>query len=196
MRQISYSKVVRLRRLVLPLLLLCFSCLLISTLFYRYQCPNPDDIHTNIPKDATIIITLERTECFVACPVYNLTIRDNGTIIYTGYEIEHNGQEFVEKNNIHTSKMSRQDFQKIIKAFEEYNYFALEAHNRRASNVLCGTEALENYATDGNNVITSITINNKRIEVNRYSGQRNAPEELKELENLIDELAQIEGWIK
>lgn len=39
-----------------------------------------------IPTDPSIVIHLTRTNCFVSCPVYSLSLYDNGTAVFEGAE--------------------------------------------------------------------------------------------------------------
>ena len=54
----------------------------------------------------------------------------------------------------------------------------------------------ERTITDAPSVITSITIDGKTKTIEHYHGDFNAPEQLIELENRIDEIINSKQWIK
>jgi hypothetical protein len=152
------------------------------------MCHVDEDIQTIIPQDADVIITLNRTPCFGNCPSYDLEIRDNGLVVYDGgNDVKQSGQ--------HTDQISQADFHQLTSAFEELNYYLLEQKYRRAANIICDIEEY-NYMTDFPYVHTSLTVNGQRTEIDHYHGLFSSPDELSQLENLIDEVANSSQWVR
>ncbi|MFC2045340.1 DUF6438 domain-containing protein [Chloroflexota bacterium] len=124
-----------------------------------------------------VMITLERTVCFGACPVYKLTIYGDGTVIYEGIE-------FVKIEGTVTSTINEDKIRQLVSAFREIDYSSLN-------------DSYEEFmATDMPYAITSITIDGKTKTVRHYHGDFSAPEELTQLENKIDEIVSSDQWVK
>ncbi|MFC2024287.1 DUF6438 domain-containing protein [Chloroflexota bacterium] len=136
----------------------------------RTQTPQPSDI-----KD--VVITLERTVCFGACPEYTLTILGDGTVTYEG-------RRFVKIEGTITTTISEEKISQLLSEFERVDYFALN-------------DSYEDFgATDMPSAITSLTINDVTKTVRHYHGDFTAPEQLTELENRIDEIVNSDQWTK
>ncbi|NVM22360.1 MAG: lamin tail domain-containing protein [Desulfobacterales bacterium] len=122
-----------------------------------------------------LVITLERTVCFGACPAYELTVYGNGTVVYEG-------SEFVRVVGIRTTIISEEKVRLLVSEFDRIDYFAL-------------SDSYEDYmVTDLPFAITSITIDERTKTVRHYHGDLSAPEELTELENQIDEIVDSKRW--
>ncbi len=124
-----------------------------------------------------IIITLERTACYGFCPIYSLTIRGNGSVIYEG-------ENFVETVGKAETVISKEKVEQLISEFEKSDYDSFK------------DSYTERTITDAPSVITSITKDGKTKTIEHYHGDFNAPEELTELEDKIDEIVNSEQWIK
>jgi hypothetical protein len=147
------------------------SCLLVLTLGacgYSQAMTN-DNLET-------VKITLERTECYGFCPVYTLTIRGDGTVIY-------DGKDHVQTLGELETTIDKGKVEKLVEKFEAFDYFSLN------------NEYTERTITDAPTVTTSITIDGKYKSIKHYHGDFNAPEELKELEDYIDEIVNSSQWI-
>jgi len=119
-------------------------------------------------------ITLQRTACFGACPVYKLTIFVDGRVVYTG-------ERYVKVTGKRTTRISPKAVKQLAAEFQKLNYFSLP----------------ESYAggpTDMASAITSITIGKTRKSVNHYLGSPNAPQTLTALENKIDAVVNSQQW--
>jgi hypothetical protein len=119
------------------------------------------------------IISIERTACFGSCPDYKLTIYGNGSVIYEG-------RNFVAVEGIRTGTVAPEDVRALVKHFNDINYFSLR-------------DKYVDQVTDLPTTTTSIRIDGQFKQVVDYYG---APEELKQLENRIDEVANSEVWVK
>ena len=122
-------------------------------------------------------ITLERQPCFGACPVYTVTIHGDG-------RVEYNGADFVEVTGAQTAAVAPSAVQALADRLTEAGYFDWD------------DSYMNQDVTDLPYVISSVTLSDgttKRIE--HYHGDGSAPDELTDLENLIDETANTAQWV-
>ena len=127
------------------------------------------------PQNLTgVEITLERTGCYGTCPVYSITIHDDGTVIYEG-------KHFVRIEGVRTYTIPEESVTELVGMFYEINYFSL--HDRYDVSV-----------TDLPTVITSITIGNETKRVSNYANA--GPPRLYELESKIDEITDSQSFWK
>ena len=62
--------------------------------------------------NANVAITLERTACFGTCPVYQVSIFEDGTVMY-------NGENFVDVTGEQTSSIDPETVELMVNAFVE-----------------------------------------------------------------------------
>ncbi|OLE27118.1 MAG: hypothetical protein AUI36_31735, partial [Cyanobacteria bacterium 13_1_40CM_2_61_4] len=148
--------------------------------------------HAMIPKAIFVsqtgnndVITLERTACFGACPMYRLTIAADGAVTF-------NGRQYTKTKGIARGQISPNDFRQLIAEFEKIDYFSL------SDNYSPGTPVCPRVITDMPSANTSIRLSGKMKSVNHYHGcgDSGALAKLTALENRIDEVAGTEKWIK
>ena len=108
-----------------------------------------------------LIISLNKTACFGTCPVYKIKIYNNQSAIFEGIK-------FVEKEGSYNFKISKKEINTILKKAKKINFQKMENEY---------TELITDLPT------TYIMINNKQIK--DYYG---APKELKELEEIIENI--------
>ncbi|MCK4836366.1 MAG: hypothetical protein KAT17_07005 [Candidatus Aminicenantes bacterium] len=124
-----------------------------------------------------VIISLARTRCYGTCPVYELKIYGNGKVVYRG-------EKFVKTVGTKTINISEEKVRQLISEFKKAKYFSFYA-NYKDMHVTCMPSA-----------ITYININGVAKSIRHYHGDENAPRELRELENKIDEIVNSDQWIK
>jgi len=125
------------------------------------------------PNSENIVITLDRTSCFGFCPDYSLTIYGNGTVLYDGHA-------FVATKGKKTASIPREDVQELVRKSIEIDYF----HMRNSY-----TASISDLPT----TTTSVTLGHNSKKVIDYYG---APENLKQFENMIDDVATSQKWTK
>lgn len=126
-------------------------------------------------QEANAAITLERTACNGVCPVYTLTILEDGTVTY-------NGTEHVAITGEQTSEIPAETVEQIVAAFDEAGYFDWN-------------ESYEEVTiTDQATVTTSVTRNGETHRIVRYVGDFSAPLALAYLENWVDEVTSSSMW--
>ena len=116
--------------------------------------------------EGRIQITLERTACFGMCPVYRVTLSDDGTV-------EYDGRQFVRVTGTHTCKIDRDAVASLAREMDAAGYFALQ-------------DRYTEHITDLPTTRTSLRIGQRFKSIEDYFG---APDALHRLETRIDEVA-------
>jgi acetamidase/formamidase len=130
-------------------------------------------------------ITLDRGACFGTCPIYQLTIKSDGSVTF-------DGKRFTKTTGSATGKISQADFRALVSDFEKINYFSLpDAYTP-------GTKECPRMITDMPSANTSIRLNGRAKSVAHYygCGTEGALAKLTALETRIDEVAGTQKWIK
>lgn len=137
----------------------------------------------------SVLITLERTACFGACPVYTVTIDGQGNVVWEGKE----NVKVVGKQEY---KIPQEKAQELVKAFYQMDYFSLQdsyfEKTTEQKSGEGGTQMVTSTVTDLPTTNTSITVNGQTKKVSNYYG---GPEQLAELEKLIDQTCQTSRYI-
>jgi hypothetical protein len=142
---------------------------------YENELSGPGQGDQSGPENVdNVTITLERTTCLGTCPYYSLKIFGNGTVVYNGYK-------FVNVTGQQISKISEEEIGELIRAFYSTDYFSLD------------NNYTEIVSTDHLTATTSININGTYKEVIDNHGAI-APENLRLLENKIDEVTNSSKW--
>lgn len=126
-----------------------------------------------IPKD--LVIELHRIMCPGACPDYSVFVYGDGRIVYEG-------RRYVAVKGRREGRILGTRVKQLLDQFYKANYFSLK-------------DRYDAIATDGAITKTSIFADGKTKEVvNCYPSQ--APEELYQLEKMIDEISQSRRWVR
>lgn len=123
----------------------------------------------DIPVD--FVITLERTACFGACPVYSVSIDAKGNIIY-------DGMKFVRIVGRQTDRITVPRVAALVEMIDRIRFFELE-------------DKYHQMITDLPTTFVTVTRDGRSKRVEDYFG---APESLKELEREIDQTARTARW--
>jgi hypothetical protein len=121
-------------------------------------------------------MTLRRSACFGACPVYSVEISGDGSVVYTGTtHVLATGEQH--------SQISQDAVAEILEAFRQADYFSLENEYLYA-------------VTDCPTHVTSISFDGHSKSVTDYVGEyAEMPHAVEELEMTIDRLAGTDQWI-
>jgi len=117
-------------------------------------------------------------------------------MIYADGSVSYIGAKNVKTKGLAEGRISREDVQRLVKEFENINYFSLlDEYSEKGG---CPF-----YMWDGPNASTTLNIGGKRKDVFHDSGClagsksfSSFPRGLAELENLIDEVLKSDQWIK
>ena len=124
-----------------------------------------------------VVITLERTVCFGACPEYKLTVYGYGTVVYEG-------KRFVKIEGKRTAEIGEDKIRQLLSEFERIDYFSLDDSYEELT------------ATDMPSAYTSLKVDGKTKVVRHYHGDFGAPEEFTTLEDRIDEIVNSDQWVR
>lgn len=177
LRKPLYEKISKFKKLDSKkkrIIIAVFILIVFISVFYL-ACQYFDKKQLYEPKNIEdVIITLERGPCYGTCPVYNLTIYGNGTVVYYG-------KYFVNVEGKQIGYLGSEKVRELISEFEKIDYFSLGNYEYVSM-------------TDAEDVITSLTINGNTKMVRHYHGDFSAPQSLTELENKIDETVESSQW--
>jgi hypothetical protein len=129
----------------------------------------------------TAVITLKRTACFGACPIYSVTIHGDGTVDYEGIR-------FVKVEGKRSYKISKKSVRDLVNEFYRINYFSFDDEYVSIKN----PDGTETTVTDLPSCDTSITIGGKTKSVHNYVG---GPKSLETLERKIDWVSGVAKYV-
>ncbi len=125
--------------------------------------------------ESNTVITLERTACFRTCPIYTVSILEDGTVMYRG-------DRFVSVSGKQTGNIAPEMVAAMVAAFKDVGYFDWkEAYDSQT-------------VSDLPTVITSVKSANATHRIVRDTGDSTAPLALPVLEQWIDEMTNTSLW--
>ncbi len=142
----------------------------------EFTLANNGDPESSTPAiESEIVLTLERTACFGTCPIYTITIYDDGRVVY-------DGTEFVTVQGVQETMIDPAAVLELVDFMlaTGYNDFD-DAYTNRS-------------ITDMPSTITSLTVNGETKRIDHYYGDDSAPITLLQIENRIDMLANSAQW--
>jgi membrane dipeptidase len=125
------------------------------------------------PVQGPIAITLERSPCFGFCPVYSVTLRDDGSVSYEG-------KQHVKVTGTQTWKIDPAAVRALAQEMRDEGFFELQDEYR-------------SMVTDHPTVFTTLTIGGRTKKVLDYVA---GPQKLKDFEAKIDEIAGTQKYVK
>lgn len=135
-----------------------------------------------------LMITLNRTECYGTCPVYELAIEADGSVTF-------NGKKHTKTLGKANGKIDSGQLDRLLEEFNSVGYLDLDE--------VYDEKTCPSYATDMSTVRTSIRQNGKTKFISHYLGcskkdgdNKPYPPGLTELERSIDVAARSEQWIR
>lgn len=129
--------------------------------------PNPQ------PKaDEQIVITIQRTACFGTCPDYEVILRGDGTVTYTG-------RQHVRVSGSHAWKIDPAAVRALAREMEKAGYFELK-------------DEYTAMVTDHPTTYTSLTMGPRTKKIKNYVA---GPQTLKDLEQRIDAVSGAKKYV-
>jgi len=132
-----------------------------------------------IPDD--FAITLARTSCFGACPVYAVSIDAKGTVKYEG-------KKFVRVTGRQSDQIPVSRVAELLATVDRIRFFELDDRYR----VIRNPDGTTTMVTDLPTTFVTVTRGGKTKSIEDYVG---APESLKQFEKQIDEVARTKRWV-
>lgn len=143
--------------------------LVLLPLFILFNCK--DCSNNPYTHDANSVINMEKTPCFGACPTFVFEINGNGEATYTG-------TANVDKIGNYEKTFSAEECNQLFDAFVAADYWSFQ--DEYTGQVTDLPTIFLQFKHDGND---------KRIRM-----YYNVPQELRDLEDLVDVLANSDGW--
>jgi Domain of unknown function (DUF6438) len=127
--------------------------------------------------DNDTLVKLEQTACYGECPVFQVGVKKDGTVVFEGIE-------YVASKGLHTKTLSKEKLDQIEIALKSAKFTSFR------SNLDTGTWGCISYKTDHSRIIIEASINNKRKAVLTYLGCNS-----KQVDDVIDLSKKIETII-
>jgi hypothetical protein len=121
-------------------------------------------------------VSLQRTPCFGACPVYTVSVTGDRRVVFVG-------RRFVDAVGVRRARLSPRRFARLRAAVTAARVFTLRSRYD------------EMLVTDLPSSILTVRVGPRRKRIYRYHGDRSAPERLRLLECQIDRLARTSRWV-
>lgn len=141
------------------------------------QWTGSDVSPTGSVSDQSTVITLERQPCFGGCPVYGLSILEDGTVIYLGVKN-------VATPGVRVGHVDPGTVEMLSQMMTATGFFDWQA------------EYTHTTITDQPTVITSLSAPEQYQQITRYAGDANAPVGLTWIEDRIDAAVNSAQWVK
>ncbi len=137
---------------------------------------------TAVPSD--LLITLVRSNCRGVCPVYEVSVQGDGTVVYEG-------RRFVAEEGRRTGKVDPDGVADLLVAFRDIDFFGL--HEEYASS----EDGCQEVYTDEASAVTAIIVGGETKRVDHYHGCHGLEllERLRQLEDAIDRVANTATWV-
>ena len=119
-----------------------------------------------------VLITIERTICYGLCPSYRVSIKEDGTVTYTG-------DQHVKTTGEHTWKIDPAAVRTLAREMHDAGFFDMKDEYRA-------------MVTDNPTTYTSLTMDGRTKKIQDYVA---GPPRLKQLENRIDDVSGVKKYI-
>jgi hypothetical protein len=129
------------------------------------------------PSSSNIEIRLERTACFGSCPVYSVTLYDDGTVIFDGKDHTQVGK--------HGAHVAASEVRALADELTRAGFFTLEWNEQ------CG----KGKYTDLPGANVTLRVAGRKRTIQHDHGDRCMPDVLDKLEQRIDEVAGTSRWL-
>ncbi|HXA02767.1 MAG TPA: DUF6438 domain-containing protein [Cytophagaceae bacterium] len=117
------------------------------------------------------MITMEKTACYGKCPIYTITIYGTG-------KAEYDGKKNVKKLGRYEKQLNSNETIKLFKAFDASNFSDFQSE----------------YDTSVTDVPSTLISFLHRGYKKNIKDRMAAPEELKNLEKMVEVIAESDGW--
>lgn len=123
--------------------------------------------------DSKPIITFQKTSCYGKCPVYSLEIFANG-------KIKFKGEKNIDKIGNYNKTISKKEIEKLKESFISAGFFDLK----------------DEYTSKKTDLPTTFIAFENKGQYKKIKDYSDAPEVLNNLEKMIEDIVNAEGWEK
>lgn len=117
-------------------------------------------------------LKMDKGACFGSCPVYSLEIDHQGNALY-------DGKRFTEKSGMHKYKLSGDQFKQVTDQLTLMNFFALQ----------------DNFKSNVADLPTVTIAHTHKGLTKSISGKDTRPKRVLELQKILEDIAQSDGWV-
>lgn len=146
--------------------------LILFLLISSYSC-STNRKRAEAKQKEKIYFALKRTACFGTCPVFEFTLNEKGEATYEG-------SAHVDRIGLYKKTFNPEEVKKLSEAFEAAGFWNFK-------------DKYTSPITDHPTTYVTYTKGSRTKAIEDYFG---APKELHNLEMLLDEMANTEGWVK
>lgn len=137
-----------------------------------FGCHSAPEVRKDLLSNVEVLVQLERTACFGACPVYAVTVLTDGTTRYTG-------EQHVKVTEPVEVKLEPAVLEKLKARFESSEFLKWGDYQRTP-------------VTD----MPTVVLTYKGHTVRHYLGDDKAPPALTALEDEVDAIIGTDRWVK
>lgn len=156
-------------------------CLILMSAGCTSRSIVPPAPESSVTIPGSFAVTLYRSPCYAACPVYSLSVTRDGLVTYEG-------RDRVSVRGTATARIPKARVDALLGELEAAGYFDL-ASVYRPSERVCGR-----YVPDAPTVITSVELGDRLKQIEHDHGCGSAPLALRVLESRIDEVLDSARW--
>ena len=138
----------------------------------------PDVQNESLPVYPDLVIIMSRAPCMDPCPIYEITIKGDGSVTYYGWK-------YVEVIETRESKITQDEIRKLVKEFKAINFLEIESPDIRLH--------------DCPLTYVSFSLDGKRNEYYDFYVCNSNPfpydKKVFEIARMIDEITNSEQWL-
>jgi hypothetical protein len=147
----------------------------------RAAAPPAEPSPLAVPTDTLTAVTLYRSPCSSGCPVYSVSVTQEGMVTYSG-------TDNVLRLGVERARVSPVQVERLVRELEGAGYFLLP-DRYRPSEPVCGR-----YVPDSPTVITTLRVGRRIKQIEHDHGCGGAPMSLRVMESRIDEALGTGRW--
>ncbi|MEE8372025.1 MAG: DUF6438 domain-containing protein [Sphingomonadales bacterium] len=131
------------------------------------------------------IFTIARGPCLGTCPMFELTLLPDGTVIF-------DGERYVPKMGVHRAKLPAETFEAVVRELLEIDFYAYREVYAGWAKGVCGSAAADLPSVQ---LSLRLELKEKNVYWDQGCSDFEGEAELRRAIAAIDELLKIEDWL-
>lgn len=131
-----------------------------------------NDMNFEFEED-TIFASISKGACFGQCPIYNIVVKQDGSVHYDGIN-------FVDRKGVHTAQLTQEQMEELSEMAKQYGLDQME-------------DVYDSNITDLPTVTLSVTMDGTRKAIVK---RHNYPEDLHKFQQFMDQFFEELEWTK